>query len=91
MATYTATTNYSTLCDACRADGAVSVAREFAPALGCCALCGEPIPALVAALLKAPGARPCRDCRGVCLPEAPCACCIVLAEAQDEYAAEVSG
>jgi hypothetical protein len=88
MATTAATTNYSTLCDACRADGAVSVARTEAPRLGCCALCGDEIPALVAALLKAPGARPCRDCRGVCLPEEPCACCRELAAMQDELAWE---
>lgn len=81
MAT-TETRNYSTLCDVCRADGVVSVERTVEPALGCCALCGEPIPAAIAALLKAPGARPCRDCRGVCLPTHPCLCCVTLVEAQ---------
>lgn len=80
--------NYSTLCAPCRETGVVSVERTAPPAMGCCALCGESIPALVAALLQAPGARPCRDCRGVCLPEVPCTCCRELAAMQDELAWE---
>lgn len=88
MATTAATTNYSTLCAACRADGAVSVARTEAPRLGCCALCGDPIPALVATLLQAPGARACRDCHAVCLPATPCPCCIDLEAMQAQIAWE---
>jgi hypothetical protein len=72
---------YSTLCAPCRESGVISVEREVAPALGCCAYCGDEIPALVAALLQAPGARKCRDCHGVCLPQQPCGCCLDLAAA----------
>lgn len=82
MATTAATTSYA-ICAACRADAVVSVnlIEGYVLPLGRCACCGELDAAKAADVLAhVAGAKVCRDCHAVCLPDCPCPCCIAIEE-----------
>ncbi len=83
MATYTATTTSYAICGACRATGveSVNLIAGYVVPLARCAHCGA-LDADKAAdvLAHVAGAKVCRDCHAVCLPDCLCPCCIAIEE-----------